>query len=97
MSENEDQPEQKQGDDHINIKVVDATHAETYFKIKMSTKLGKLMTAYADRNGQDKASVKFLYDGQRIGPEDTPAKLEMEDNDSIDVVVEQIGGDATRL
>merc|ERR1712230_212757 len=92
MSDNEEQQEQKQQDDHINIKVVDANHAETFFKIKMSTKLGKLMTAYADRNGQDRNSVKFLYDGQRIGPEDTPSKLEMDDNDSIDVVIEQVGG-----
>ncbi|CAD6577065.1 MAG: hypothetical protein CYPHOPRED_000159 [Cyphobasidiales sp. Tagirdzhanova-0007] len=92
MSDNEEQPEQKQqGDEHINIKVVDAAHAETFFKIKMSTKLGKLMAAYADRNGQDRASVKFLYDGSRIGADDTPAKLEMEDNDSIDVVIEQVG------
>merc|ERR1711964_220307 len=82
----------RSSDDHINIKVVDANHAETFFKIKMSTKLGKLMTAYADRNGQDRNSVKFLYDGQRIGPEDTPSKLEMDDNDSIDVVIEQVGG-----
>jgi small ubiquitin-related modifier len=35
--------------------------------------------------------VKFLYDGARIMADDTPAKLEMEDNDSIDVVIEQVG------
>ena len=34
--------------------------------------------------------VKFLYDGQRIAADDTPSKLDMEDNDSIDVVIEQV-------
>ncbi|KAK9900111.1 ubiquitin-like protein [Cystobasidium minutum MCA 4210] len=93
MSDHEEPQDSKaQADEHINIKVVDANHAETYFKIKMTTKLGKLMTAYADRNGQDRSAVKFLYDGQRIAQDDTPAKLDMEDNDSIDVVIEQVGG-----
>lgn len=32
---------------------------------------------------------RFLYDGNRIGDEDTPASLQMEDNDSIDVMVER--------
>ena len=32
---------------------------------------------------------RFLYDGNRIGDEDTPASLGMEDNDSIDVMVER--------
>ncbi len=32
---------------------------------------------------------RFLYDGTRIGDDDTPASLGMEDNDSIDVMVER--------
>jgi hypothetical protein len=33
--------------------------------------------------------LRFLYDGTRVNPEDTPASLEMEDNDTIDVMVER--------
>lgn len=32
-----------------------------------------------------------MFDGKRIAADDTPEKLEMEDNDSIDVVIEQVG------
>lgn len=32
---------------------------------------------------------RFLYDGQRIQDDDTPNSLDMEDNDTIDVMVER--------
>lgn len=47
------------------IKVVDAHQQEVFFKIKNTTKLGKLMDAYAERAGKAKDAVRFLYDGQR--------------------------------
>lgn len=31
-----------------------------------------------------------MFDGKRINADDTPEKLEMEDNDSIDVQIEQV-------
>ena len=37
-------------------------------------------------------SVRFLFDGNRISPNQTPEELDMEDNDVIDVMVEQQGG-----
>ncbi|TCD63789.1 hypothetical protein EIP91_004940 [Steccherinum ochraceum] len=36
----------------------------------------------------------FLYDGERVQEHDTPSSLNMEDNDTIDVMVEQVGGSA---
>lgn len=33
--------------------------------------------------------IRFLYDGNRINDDDTPASLDMEDNDTIDVMVER--------
>nr|GAT47272.1 predicted protein [Mycena chlorophos] len=76
----------------INIKVVSSTGEEVFFKIKKSTKLSKLQGAYASKVGKDVGSIRFLYDGERINDDDTPNSLEMEDNDTIDVMVEQIGG-----
>lgn len=34
-------------------------------------------------------SPRFLYDGNRINEEDTPATLDMENDDTIDVMVER--------
>lgn len=76
----------------ISIKVVSSTGEEVFFKIKRSTKLQKLQGAYASKVGKDVSSIRFLYDGVRIQEEDTPASLEMDDDDTIDVMVEQVGG-----
>ncbi|KAG6812587.1 hypothetical protein H0H92_002056 [Tricholoma furcatifolium] len=73
----------------INIKVVSSTGEEVFFKIKRSTKLSKLQGAYANKVGKDVNSIRFLYDGSRISEDDTPNSLEMEDNDTIDVMVER--------
>jgi len=76
----------------INIKVASSTGEEVFFKIKRSTKLSKLQGAYASKVGKDVGSIRFLYDGVRIQDDDTPSSLDMEDNDTIDVMVEQVGG-----
>ncbi|KAJ2686985.1 SUMO protein smt3 [Coemansia spiralis] len=78
--------------EHVNIKVIGPDNSEVMFKIKTSTKLSKLMTAYCSRTGQTMGSVRFLVDGQRIGPDDTPQGLGLEEGDAIDAMTEQVGG-----
>ncbi|KAI8984649.1 ubiquitin-related domain-containing protein [Mycotypha africana] len=78
--------------EHINLKVVGSDQNEVFFKIKRSTALRKLMDAYCERQGKQPGSVRFLYDGTRVLPQDTPNDLDMDDGDCIDVMVEQIGG-----
>ncbi|WAR54684.1 hypothetical protein PtB15_4B301 [Puccinia triticina] len=88
MSDNE----QSQQPEHINIKVVDRNSQEVFFKIKTTTKLGKLMDVYANRIGHDPTTIRFIFDGVKVKPDDTPLDLDMSDNDRIDVMVEQVGG-----
>ncbi|PPQ69402.1 hypothetical protein CVT25_004635 [Psilocybe cyanescens] len=88
----EHEPKQEDNNTTINIKVVSSSGEEVFFKIKRSTKLSKLQGAYASKVGKDVGSIRFLYDGSRIQDDDTPATLDMEDNDTIDVMVEQVGG-----
>ncbi|KAG8932391.1 hypothetical protein FRC01_014235 [Tulasnella sp. 417] len=95
MSDNDAAPEPKpelEGNAPISVKVVASTGEEVFFKIKRSTKLTKLQGAYANKVGKDINSIRFLYDGQRIQEDDTPATLGMEEGDAIDVMVEQVGG-----
>lgn len=82
----------KGDNDPISIKVVASTGEEVYFKIKRNTKLKKLQGAYASKVGKDINTIRFLYDGNRIQEDDTPATLDMENDDTIDVMVEQVGG-----
>jgi len=41
--------------------------------------------------------IRFRFDGQAINQEDTPNKLEMEDEDTIDVFTQQTGGNNLSL
>jgi small ubiquitin-related modifier len=57
--------------EHLNIKVTDNNN-EVFFKIKRSTQLKKLMDAFCERQGKQLSTVRFLFDGTRVRPEDTP-------------------------
>jgi hypothetical protein len=57
--------------EHLNIKVTDNNN-EVFFKIKKSTKLEKLMTAFCERQGKSINQVRFLFEGTRVQPTDTP-------------------------
>ena len=78
--------------EHLNVVVRSQNNDEIHFKIKRSTPLSRLTTAYCERQGIAAAGCRFLFDGRRLLPDDTAAKLAMEENDVIDAMVEQTGG-----
>ncbi|XP_023884716.1 small ubiquitin-related modifier 1 [Quercus suber] len=57
---------------HINLKVKGQDGNEVFFRIKRSTQLRKLMTAYCERQSVDFNSIAFLFDGRRLRGEQTP-------------------------
>ncbi|XP_060180311.1 small ubiquitin-related modifier 1-like [Lycium barbarum] len=77
---------------HINLKVKGQDGNEVFFRIKRSTQMRKLMTAYCDRQSVDMNSIAFLFDGRRLRAEQTPDELEMEEGDEIDAMLHQTGG-----
>nr|CAB3266705.1 small ubiquitin-related modifier 2-like [Phallusia mammillata] len=82
----------KSENDHINLRVTGQDGSVVQFKIKRHTPLRKLMQAYCDRQAQNLSTIRFRFDGQAINENDTPSKLEMEDEDTIDVFTQQTGG-----
>jgi len=78
--------------EHLNIKVKSQDGNEIYFKVKKTTQFRKVIQAYCKKVGSEPDSVRFLFDGQRIRPDQTPAELNMEDEDEIDAMVSQTGG-----
>jgi small ubiquitin-related modifier len=54
--------------------------------------MSKVFNAYANRKGVDSKALRFLLDGERIGEDQTPKLLELEDEDQIDCLLEQLGG-----
>jgi small ubiquitin-related modifier len=66
--------EQQPKTEHLNIKVTDNNN-EVFFKIKRTTQLSKLMNAFCDRQGKQLSSVRFLFDGARVQPTDSPESV----------------------
>lgn len=81
-----------EGEQHINLKVSGQDGSIVQFKIKRHTPLKKLMQAYCERQGISLSTMRFRFDGQAIAETDTPNKLDMEDDDTIDVFTQQTGG-----
>ncbi|KAB8754773.1 hypothetical protein FH972_026562 [Carpinus fangiana] len=84
-------PQDPAPSEHLNIKVTDNNN-EVFFKIKRTTQLKKLMDAFCDRSGKNPTSVRFLFDGTRVQPTDSPETLDMQDGDMLEVHQEQVGG-----
>jgi small ubiquitin-related modifier len=78
--------------DHLTLKVKSQDGNEVAFKVRRTAKFKKMMTIYCAKVGADIDAVRFLFDGARLRQEQTPAELEMEDEDEIDALVAQTGG-----
>ncbi|NWV45516.1 SUMO3 protein, partial [Daphoenositta chrysoptera] len=76
----------------IDLKVAGQDGSVVQFRIKRQTPLGKLMKAYCCRLRLSMRQIMFLFDGQPIKETDTPAQLEMEGEDTIEVYQQQTGG-----
>lgn len=50
----------------ITLKVKDGAGLETIFKVKRTTKFGKIFDAYANKTGQQAAGLRFLFDGNTL-------------------------------
>ncbi|KAJ7163919.1 ubiquitin-related domain-containing protein [Mycena crocata] len=61
-------------------------------KVKPNTKFAKIFQAAEQRFGKESGTFKFVHEGKRIGKDETPADLDIEDGDQIDCFLEQLGG-----
>ena len=75
----------------LRVKTCNQDGDEIYFALRSCTRLKMLMRAYCNRQGVSMNSVRFLFDGNRINETQTPAQLDMEDGDVIDIMIEQQG------
>ncbi|RZC62416.1 hypothetical protein C5167_024160 [Papaver somniferum] len=73
--------------------VIQDDNTEVAFRIRRSSQFSKLISAYCEMKKIDDKTYRFLYDGKRLDPKQTPDDIEMEaDGDQIDVMLEQDGG-----
>ena len=62
------------------------------FRVKPTTKFSKIIKAFCQKEGLDESGVRFMFDGERLNPDDTPAGHDMEDGDQVDVTTVAVGG-----
>lgn len=76
----------------LSIKLKAADSEAIVFKIKPTTRMAKVKSAYAAKLGQPVGNFKFLWNGTRVEDDHTPASLELEEDDQLDVMLEMTGG-----
>jgi small ubiquitin-related modifier len=76
----------------ITIRIRDQTGEETFFKILLGVRMGKVFEIYARLKGVDCiTTLRFMLDCERILEDQTPEMLELKDQDLIMVMLEQSG------
>ncbi|KAJ2932152.1 hypothetical protein H1R20_g4945, partial [Candolleomyces eurysporus] len=61
-------------------------------KVKANMKFAKIFEVVEKRFQKEPGTFKFVFEGQRVGKEDTPGTLGMEDGDQVDAFLMQVGG-----
>jgi len=82
----------KDKDGNIELRFVSGDDREMVVKVRSDTKFSIIMDAWFKKTDTRPNLQRFMFDGRRIGIDDTPSKFEMENGDTIDVLVEQTGG-----
>lgn len=76
----------------ILIQVRNQAGETKQFRIRKETELRKIFENYATLVGLQVEAITFRLDGERINGTQTPASLNMENDDIIEALVEQLGG-----
>eukprot|EP00577_Skeletonema_sp_RCC1716_P011776 CAMPEP_0113397008 /NCGR_PEP_ID=MMETSP0013_2-20120614/14127_1 /TAXON_ID=2843 ORGANISM="Skeletonema costatum, Strain 1716" /NCGR_SAMPLE_ID=MMETSP0013_2 /ASSEMBLY_ACC=CAM_ASM_000158 /LENGTH=430 /DNA_ID=CAMNT_0000281515 /DNA_START=43 /DNA_END=1335 /DNA_ORIENTATION=- /assembly_acc=CAM_ASM_000158 len=75
----------------ITIRLKEDSGEETLYVLKRTSRMNVVFNAHADRKGICLQNFLFMLDGERIGDDETPADLELEDGDMIDCFLNRAG------
>lgn len=82
------------GNELLAIGIVDKTglwngtlQEETMITIKKTHEMRNVFNIYAKRKFVNPTSLRFLFDRERVGPDDTPMTLRLEDKDQIECIL----------
>ena len=88
----EDKKKEESTAEYITLKVVGQGTNEVHFRIKKGATFDKLKKSYSQRINVPLTELRFLFEGRRIGDQDTPETMEMEEEDVVEVFQQQTGG-----
>ncbi|KAK3110958.1 Small ubiquitin- modifier 2 [Teratosphaeriaceae sp. CCFEE 6253] len=81
----------------ITLGIEDQTGYKMTVKTMRSSTLDVVMDADATQAMRDRTVLRFLFERERMLPDETPEQLDLVDNDIINVFMEQVGGSAQLL
>lgn len=88
-----EEQDQKPGDVKPKLTVTVQFQNQTCtVKVRSTTQFKKIFDAAEAKFGQPAGAFRYTFEGQRIRPEQTPLELDMEDGDTIDAHLQQLGG-----
>lgn len=61
--------------DRVQIVLKDQSGTQVAFGVKSSTRMEKVMNAYAERASRHVGTLRFHFDGERVLPDDTTASV----------------------
>uniref|UniRef100_A0A0E0JKZ8 Rad60/SUMO-like domain-containing protein n=1 Tax=Oryza punctata TaxID=4537 RepID=A0A0E0JKZ8_ORYPU len=78
-------PEQQEAREKVVVTVQDKA-GQHQFRLYKGEKFGKLFRAYAKKVNLSLADLTFVFDGDKVDPENTPEDLGLEDEDMVEVL-----------
>ena len=91
MTEPDDCLQKPRSLDSIQLLIKAQDGSSLPFRVKRTTTFRMMFQAYANKRSRDIGTLRFLFDGQRLMPTDTPETRDLEGGDEIDVMIEQVG------
>ncbi|KAG6483008.1 small ubiquitin-related modifier 1-like [Zingiber officinale] len=79
-------------DNRISIKVISQDGNHLCMKMSRTTKLGKVMEVFCERKGLQLKSLSFTFDHRKVGEDQTPEQLGMEDGAEMEAHKSTFGG-----
>jgi len=70
----------------ITIKIRNKSGDEIFLRVKRTTRMCKVMNSYADRRGLPVEDLRFLSAGENVSGDMTAETLDLQENDTIDVI-----------
>lgn len=91
-SQKTEQSEPPSSTERLTLRFVSQDGGDAFIKVASHMTFSKITKGYCDKKGLKPESLRFIFEGNRINPTDSPKSLCMEDNDVVDVMLEQTGG-----
>lgn len=81
----------------ITLKLIDQDGTILEFRVKKSVSFRKILDAFAQNVGKDATELRMLFNGKVLNMSQTPYDLALDNNEELEVVASQTGGQSDAM